>query len=114
MKVQRTLGKIDTPQNRTRWNEHIGTVLAGNVSYGSSMSNKDEDTNLSIWKAQGTSPVTPNTNFTLTHTLGRIPNTIVGQDTNNGGVLYRGGAWTKTAIILKCTTASAEYNLIVA
>lgn len=115
MKVQRILGNIDTPDNKIRWQEHLATVLTKNVSYGSTMSNADEDTNLSIWKATGTTPVAPNTNFTITHSLGRIPNTIVGQDTNNGGLLYRGSvAWSKSTITLRCTTASAAYNVIVA
>ena len=79
------------------------------------MNNTDQDTNLSVWKHAGTSPGTANTNFTLTHTLGRIPITIVGQDGSNGGNLYRGTtAWTKSTITLKCTTASMVYNLIVA
>jgi hypothetical protein len=79
------------------------------------MSNKDPDMNMQAWKATGTSPVAPNTDFTIAHSLGRIPLTIVGQDTNNGGLLYRGSvAWTKTTITLRCTTASAAYNVIVA
>lgn len=87
-------------------------MLAKNVSFGSTMSNADRDTNLSIWKATGVSPGVANTVFTVQHSLGRVPITIVGQDTNNGGVIYRGGAWTTTSVVLKCTTATASFNVI--
>jgi hypothetical protein len=106
---------IPTLPNLMRWLEHHGQALAGNISYGDTMSNADQDINLNIWKATGTTPGVANTDFTITHALNRIPNTIVGQDTNNGGLLYRGSAaWTKSTITLRCTTATAVYNVIVA
>jgi hypothetical protein len=102
------------PRNLGRWSERIARVLNGNVSFGSTMSNKDVDMNLSIFKFSGTGPAA-NTDFTLPHSLGRIPITIVGQDTQNGGLVYRGSvAWTKTACTFRCTTAAAQYNIIVA
>ena len=115
MKVQRTLGNVSTLQNQLRWNEHIGTVLTRNVSYGHTMSNADQNVNTDTWKATGTTPGVANTDFTINHSLGRIPITIVGQDTNNGGLVYRGSVpWTKTTVTLRCTTASAAYNVILA
>ena len=114
-KVQRTLGQISTLQNLTRWNEHLADQIAGKISYGSTMGNTDQDQNLLIWKASGVTPGVANTDFTITHSLGSVPNTIVGQDTDNGGLLYRGSvAWTKTTITLRCTTATANYKVIVA
>lgn len=109
------LGDPKRPTDITRWNERIARVLNGNVNYGSTMSNADKDKNMNCWKATGTTPGVANTDFTIQHSLGRIPLTINGQDTNNGGVLYRSPAtpWTKTAITLRCTTASAAYNVIV-
>jgi len=109
------LGNVNDPKNLTRHSERLAKVLNGNVSFGSTMSNKDLSTNLSIWKAQGTSPGTANTDFTIQHSLGRIPNTIVGQDTKDGSVLYRSPvtAWTKTTITLRSTGASSVYNVIV-
>jgi hypothetical protein len=79
------------------------------------MSNADADNNMQCWKAKGATPATANTDFTIQHSLGRVPLTINGQDTNNGGVLYRSPAtpWTKTTITLRCTTATAAYNVIV-
>jgi len=90
------------------------------VSFGSDMSNSAADRNMSVWKASGTTPGAANTDFTITHALtgpnglSRIPVTIVGQDTNNGGLIYRSPTtpWTKTTVTLRCTTASAAYNLI--
>jgi hypothetical protein len=108
------LGNVSDPKNLTRHSERLAKVLNGNVNYGSTMSNKDADMNMNCAKFTGTSPGTANTNFTLTHSLGRIPLTINAQDTNNGGLVYRGTvAWTKTTVTFRCTTASAQYNLIV-
>jgi hypothetical protein len=78
------------------------------------MNNADKDINLDIWKASGLSPGVSNAAFIINHSLGRVPLTIVGQDTDNGGVLFRGGTWTKTQVVLKCTTASAHYNVVLA
>jgi hypothetical protein len=80
------------------------------------MTNGQDDINLSVWKATGTSPGAANTDFTIQHSLGRMPLTIVGQDTKDGSVLYRSPvtAWTKTTITLRSTGASSVYNLIVA
>ena len=114
MRVQRTL-TVGTPvqEGLRRWNEINAKVLAGNVSFGSS--NTDAGKNIQCWHGSGTTPGTPNTNFTVTHNLGYIPATIVGQDTNNGGLLGRGSvAWTKTQATLRCTTVSAAYNVILA
>ena len=108
------LGNEKIPRDLARWIERHALVLNGNVSFGSTMSNKDADINMNCWKATGTTPGAANTDFTITHSLGRIPNTIVGQDTNNGGLLYRGSvAWSKTTITLRCTTSTAAYNVIV-
>jgi hypothetical protein len=110
-----------TPENMRRMAETNARVLGGNVSFGSDMSNSATDRNMSAWKASGTSPAAPNTDFTITHALTgpnglpRIPITIVGQDTNNGGLLYRGSvAWTKTTVTLRSTTGSAVFNVILA
>jgi hypothetical protein len=116
MRPQSTaLGNIRDPKNLSRWTERLARVLSRNVSFGATMKNTESDINLDIWKASGVSPGAANTNFTINHSLNRIPITIVGQDTDNGGVLYRGSvAWTKTQVTLKCSTASANFNVILA
>jgi hypothetical protein len=114
MKPQRTLQGMNPGGHvLAKWLERHGRVLDGNVSFGSTMTNKDQEQNIECWKASGTTPATANTEFSVTHGLGRIPLTLAGWDTNNGGVIYRSTtAWTKTAVFLKCTTASAAYNIV--
>jgi hypothetical protein len=103
------------PRNQARWTERIAKVVNGGISFGSTMSNADGDININCWKASGTTPGAANTNFTISHFLGRVPLTIVGQDTDNGGLLYRGSvAWSKTTVTLRCSTATAHYNVILA
>lgn len=115
MRLQPTILGQHTTAAIARWIDYAAKVINGKVSYGSTMSNKDEDKNLDVWKASGTTPGTANTNFTINHSLGRVPITIVGQDTNNGGLIYRGTvAWTPTSVSLKCTTASAAFNVVLA
>ena len=101
--------------------------MSGNISFGATMSNIDPTQNMNAWKASGTTPATANTEFAIPHHLKYVPLTILGADTNNGGVLYRSTtAWTAAPtqptgtppvppvghIYLKCTTASAVYNVI--
>ena len=94
-----------------KWLENHGRVLDGNLEFG--VSNTDRGKNIRNWRATGTTPVGANTDFTITHGLGYIPDTILMQDTDNGGVLYRSPitAWTKTTVTLRCTTASANYRV---
>jgi hypothetical protein len=92
------LGDPRQPLNVTRWIERIAKTINGNSPRGHVLT--------------GTSPGIANTAFTVQHGLGRIPVTIDGQHTNNGGILYQGGTWTTTAVVLKCTTASAQYTLL--
>jgi hypothetical protein len=121
MRPQRSV-LTPTPENLRRQAEVNARVLSGNVSYGADMTNSALDKNMSVWKATGTSPATANTDFTIKHSLTgangkpRKPITIVGQDGNNGGVLYRSPvtAWTSATVTLRCTTASMAYNLILA
>lgn len=128
MRVPATIvGDATNPLNITRHNEYLARAINGKISYGANMQNptnsgQNTDNNMDVWKASGTTPGAANTDFTIKHSLTdangkpRLPITIVGQDTNNGGLLYRSPvtAWTKTTVTLRCTTASAAYNVIVA
>ena len=73
MRVQRTLSQSLTLQNLARWVEIVAQVLGGNVAYGSSMANTDEDLNLLIWKTSGVSPGVADTDFTVNHSLKKSP-----------------------------------------
>jgi len=98
-----------------RWVSYIAKAVAGNISYGATMANGTDDINMNVWKAQGTSPGTANVEFSIAHSLNRVPITIVGQDTENGGLIYRGStAWTETTVYLKSTAASSVYRVILA
>lgn len=114
MKPRRTLGfTTPTLDNLVDWLTRHGRVLDGNVSFGATTSNTDRDRNIDSFKASGTTPGVANTQFTINHTLGRVPVTFFGH-TNNGGVLYQSATpWTKTQIFLKCTTATAAYQVVV-
>jgi hypothetical protein len=115
LKAQRIVLSNLTLKGLHDWMINHSRVLAGNVSFGDTMTNKEPGRNIQCWKASGTTPGAANTDFTITHSLGRIPITIAAQDTNNGGLLYRSSvtAWTKTTITLRCTTATAAYNVVV-
>jgi hypothetical protein len=93
------------------WLRNHGRVLAGNLELG--VKNGDPSMNIRNWRATGTTPGAANTDFTISHGLGFVPDSILTQDTDNGGVLYRSPvtAWTKTTVTLRCTTASANYKV---
>ena len=113
MKPQRTVLKPELTALR-RQGEVNARVLAGNVSFGSTTGNSDPEQNMECSKASGTTPGVANTEFAVTHVLGRIPVTFFGH-TDNGGVLYKSlvTPWSKTQIFLKCTTATAGYSVVV-
>jgi hypothetical protein len=115
MKPQRIATTSITPKTLYDWLTNHSRVLAGNVEFGDTMTNKEQGRNIKCWKATGTTPAGVNTDFTIQHGLGKTPITIAAQDTNNGGLIYRSPvtAWTKTSVTLRCTTASAVYNVIV-
>lgn len=109
MKPQRNHALVTpTFDTITEWLRNHGRVLQ-NISYGNS--NSDPSKNIVNARSSGTTPAVANTDFTFNHSLGYIPDTIIAQDTNNGGTLYRSPAtaWTKTTVTLRCTTASAAY-----
>jgi hypothetical protein len=90
----------------------IKKLSMGNVSFGATNDDKSADRNIECSKASGTSPAA-NTEFAVTHSLKRVPLTFFGH-TDNGGVLYKSTtAWNKTQIFLKCTTATANYQVFI-
>ncbi len=105
---------VPTLDNMVDWLHNHSRVLDGNVSFGATNINKNNrGRNIDSTMVNGVTPGGANTEFAVTHTLGRVPVTFFGH-TDNGGVLYKGTtAWTKTTIFLKCTTASANYQLVV-
>lgn len=91
-----------------------GRVLHQQVSFGALPgTNKEFDRNIQCSKAAGTTPGVANTEFAVNHSLNRVPVTFFGH-TDNGGVIYKSTTpWTKTQIFLKCTTASANFGVVI-
>lgn len=107
--VKNTGGKV-TPEGMNRMVVQHGRVLAGNVSFGASTT--DTGRNIQGEWHSGTTPGTPNTEFSITHGLGFVPN---GYDTKRfsaNGIIYDSTtAWTNTTVYLKSSAASANYTI---
>jgi hypothetical protein len=113
--VQPTSGGDQSPSGLERWISYIARALSASLNFGTTMSNKDPDNNMQAWKFTGTAPGAADTDFTLPHSLNRVPIIIDGQDTTNGGLIYRSPVtpWTATACTFRCTKASSVYRIIV-
>jgi hypothetical protein len=106
-----------TAQSQKLHDEQISKVLS-NISLGSTVvttfpapggANRinDADSNMEGDKLAITSPVAPNTEFAVNHSLGRVPSGFIYLGGTNQGHVYRGvTAWTKTQIFLKETQGS--------
>lgn len=59
-----------------------------------------------------TAHATPDTEFSVAHTLRRIPTRFLVTDIDEGGVVYKSGtAWTDTTAYLKCTTGGSAIKV---
>lgn len=113
MKPARTTSQNQSPEQQRYMSEQNAKVLAGNVSFGSTATNTGQDQNIERWLATGTTDGA-DTEFSITHQLGRIPIGIIVIRTNKAGVFYDSGTtWTKTTIFLKCNTATVTFTLLV-
>ena len=91
------------------------TAINGNLSFGN-ISASEPTGNLKTEMLTGTTPATVNTAFTLTHTLGKIPNGAILIQSNVAATIYgdmTDNAWTTTTITLLCTVASVNYVILV-
>jgi hypothetical protein len=100
--------------------EQTGLVLNGNVSFGGTTSNTDQDKNMNGWKATGTSPSSANMLFTVSHNLPYVPIGFIVVRVNANAVIYDGGtSWTAATnsaqgtIYLKCSAASVAFTIII-
>lgn len=93
--------------------QQMGKVLSGNVSFGASTNNVDQDINIDCFKATGTAPGTANTEFSIAHQLGRIPIGFIVASVDQAAIIYKSTtAWTSSHIYLKCNVASVNYLVI--
>lgn len=90
------------------------TSIDGNLSFGN-ISMGQPTGNLKTELLQGTSPATANTAFTLTHTLGKIPNGVILVQSNVAAIFYGSAAngWTTTQITIFSNTVSVVYTILV-
>ena len=90
-------------QHRRRYNE-LADAVSSNFFYNGVTES-------------GTSPGTANTQFAITHNLGRIPTGYVLLAANPAGTLYQtatsGTPWTTTQIFVKATIASMSYTVYI-
>lgn len=94
--------------------EQVSKVLSGNVSFGQTTSNTEQGRNINGWAATGTSPGVANTEFSITHGLGRIPIGFLVMQTGVAAHIYKGTtAWTATTIYLKADQANVPYTVFI-
>ena len=90
-------------------------LVNGNLSFGN-ISSAQPSGNLKTIILQGTTPATINTNFTLTHNLGKIPNGYVVLRRNVKSEFFGDpttGSWNSTTIQIQCDTVSVNYTILV-
>ncbi len=90
--------------------QQLARIVNGQIAFGNGISRDNIDGN---WVATAT-PVVPNTDFTLTHNLGRIPVGYIIATKDMAVDIYTGGvSWTATQITLKASVGSATVNLFI-
>lgn len=89
---------------------YLATIVNGQISFGDGVNRDNIDGN---WVSTVT-PVAPNTDFTLTHNLGRIPVGFLLMSSDRAVSIYNGTVpWTVTTITLKASVASAAVSLFI-
>jgi hypothetical protein len=91
-------------------NEQLYKVLKGNTSFGDG-TNTD---NISGGWYTVVTPVTPDTQFSITHNLNIVPSGYIVMSRNKAAIVYDSGtAWTATQIFLKCNVASTTIKIFI-
>lgn len=116
MQLQTGLGGMLNLQSLAKWLDNVAQVINGNVSFGSTTSNTDDETNIEGWKATGTSPAMADTEFAVSHNLGRTPFGFIVLSVSKNATLYQdpaGTAWDATTVYLKASAASVAYVIFI-
>jgi len=72
------------------------------------------DDNLDARRVSVTSHVTPGTEFSVAHTLGKVPTGYIVYGQGGAGSVYDGAtAWTATTLYLKSDASAVDFRLIV-
>lgn len=114
MRVPRALMEQPTLDNLAQWLYQNSKCLSGNVSFGTEASTSDQSRNIFGYPASGTTPATPDTDFSVQHNFGHVAMGWVLLSLDQPVAIYRSPtAWTKTTAYFRCSTASANYVLLV-
>jgi hypothetical protein len=97
-------------QATKKYVERLANILNGQISFGNGTA---LDNMQGRW-INVITPVAPDTDFTVTHSLGRIPVGFITIRTDKAGVIYLGTvAATAQDLTLKCSTASTTIRIFV-
>jgi hypothetical protein len=98
---------VSFSKNPSMIDHHVVRTVNGNLEFGL---NIKSSTPLSVQ-----APGVANTEFTITHKLGFVPNgyIVVGKDQTCDVYDSRRSSWTTSQMFLKCTVASVHLVLIV-
>ncbi len=98
--------------NLKRWHEDLFKIFNRNISFGQSIDGQDQNIDGRMVDIPTTGVI--NTQFVVTHNLGRIPLFYDVKYTNLACSVYDSGTqWTKTQIFLKCSIANAHIRLFI-
>ena len=90
--------------------DSLSRVINGRISFGDG-TNAD---NIFGHFADVTADATPDVEFSVTHTTGKVPGGFIVLSQDRAGSLYKGGtAWTSNTIYLKCSVASLQARIFV-
>ena len=104
--------------NYERVHDRTHDILNGNVDLGSisgvGTGAIGVQGNLSLAQVGATSPGAANTDFPVTHNLGRIPTGFLVTNRSAPCHVYGGGtSWTTSQIFVKCDTINVLLNFII-
>lgn len=92
--------------------EQLARVINGGVSFGDSANSLSDNID-GIWSSTTTAGVA-NTDFTVTHNLGRVPSGWIVAMQDKAASVYLGSvAATSTAITLRCSVATVAVRLFI-
>lgn len=124
--LDRSLYGNSSPSSILSYLQRVSRALNSQVTFGKTNANNTptgpDAANISMWKATGTTPAGPNTEFAITHNLTWVP-WFYFYFLDKAGSLYQGPAtgtaWTAAtssalgSVFLKCSVASAAYTIII-
>ena len=97
-------------QATKKYAERLANILNGQISFGNGVA---LDNMQGRW-ANATTPVVPDTDFTVVHSLGRVPVGFITVQIDKAGIIYYGTiSATVQNLTLKCSTASTTIRIFV-